>query len=489
MKKLKSVLVIFFSFILLSEVDCQLIFEDGFENGNYEKWKEHIEGNGSTVEICSQRARSGEYSVRFKTRGSRRAELANAPNTDFLWGKEYWVGFSFYSAIPCGESRIIYQHHSTPGKRNWNCKANPNSFTIKNFDTNQIEINTSTDPSRLEIVPAERGATTYTKSSFFRAPLGKWNDVVLNFRYSADNKGFIKVWLNDTLVYEHHGINVYLKDGCGQLRDPRQYMKIGLYPAVGGADGEIYYDEIRIGGPLSAYDHVKPRGNIKDPLWKGDGKADEVIEKSGVQYNVDWALKEDFNDFQDKKWTTESKACRVRVNGGLLHVDDSTHSEGVTIWQNKDILLNNFLIKARARSISEISNLNLMVNTREADGGELLAGLRNGNYEDYHFGVGEKGSDTPATQGYIATLTEQHSRLRKNPGFNLLSEDLGFKAKSGDWYEFLFISRNGVLYYYINDKLVHRYNDPSPLKCGKFGIRSWHSKTEWDFIYIGEILN
>lgn len=489
MKKYLSNSILFL--FLTIPLHAQLLFEEGFEKGNYSNWKEHIEGDGSTIEIWKDRARSGEYSVKFETRESRRAELVSAPNTQFFWGNEYWVGFSFYVENPLGKASIIYQHHSTPHDKDWSCNADPNSFTIKCSDKKNITILTATDSAFVHAFPTSKGgATRDTERKTVSAPYRQWHDVVLNFRDNPDSTGFLKVWLNGELIMDHVGPTVYVIDRCGIQKFPRQYMKIGLYPAVNGADGEIYYDEIRVGDHTASYELVKPRGTIKEyTSYSGDGTADEVLKKNGFNYVIDWAFKDDFNDVNYlDKWTVETIACRIDERDGLLCLDDSIHSEGVTIWLNNDLSFDNFYISAKARCVSEICNLNLMMNTREYGGNELNIGSRNGNYEDYHYGIHEKGSVTPPTQGYIATFTGNHNRLRKNPGFEKISESYDFYAEKEEWYEIEFIMYNGVLQYSVNNELVYEVTDPHPLQNGKFGIRSWHSKTTWDHIHIAEIM-
>lgn len=489
-QRMKSVFILAL-LIITNHINSQITFEDGFESGNYSKWKEHIEGAGSKIEMCNTRARSGKYSVRFTTDNSRRAELVGEPNIEFYWGNEHWIGFSFYSKVPAGGAKIIYQHHSTPGDRDWSCKANPNSFTIKNHGEENIRFLTSTDESRLNEVPTEGGATKYTDEWIYPAQINSWHDIVMNFRYNPDSTGFLKVWSDGELVLDHKGMNVYLKDGCGELRDPRQYMKIGLYPAGSGADGEIYYDEIRVGDSTASYDLVKPRGEIREyKVHAGDGKEDEKITLGNKIYAIDWAFRDDFDDSEfETYWQAETTRANIVEKDSFLNIADSTSSEGTTLWLKDDLASNDLIILAKAKSISGAANLNLMSNTREADHKELNVGLRDGNYEDYHYGIGENNSTTPATKGYIATFTEDHSRIRKNPGFSLLTENLDKKGETDIWYDITWIINNGTLRYFINDELIHEYTDTSPLWNGKLGIRSWHTNSVWDYLYVGEILS
>ena len=113
-----------------------ITFTEGFESGSYEpNWETHLDGATPEVEVLKTAARAGKYAARFKTTGAngdRRSELVpEIPR--FEWYRQYWLGFSFKVTTPVEESGIIFQHHSTPGDKNWqDCTAGPNSFTSTN---------------------------------------------------------------------------------------------------------------------------------------------------------------------------------------------------------------------------------------------------------------------------------------------------------------------------------------------------------------------
>src|SRR5690606_32720163 len=67
------------------------------------------------------------------------------------------------------------------------------------------------------------------------------------------------------------------------------------------------------------------------------------------------------------------------------------------------------------------------------------------------------------------------SRLRKDPGFNLLSEDMETKARTGETYNISVLVQKGRIRYYINGRLIHDYTDPEPYTSGWFAWRTWHT--------------
>jgi hypothetical protein len=94
--------------------------------------------------------------------------------------------------------------------------------------------------------------------------LGKWTDIVLEFRGSANKDGIVKVWVNGELKYDYKG---QTSDGG------RNYFKFGMYqswvsrinntPPMPWIDGTtkdksapyptqvVYYDDIRVGNSFA----------------------------------------------------------------------------------------------------------------------------------------------------------------------------------------------------------------------------------------------
>src|SRR5690606_26472411 len=89
---------------------------------------------------------------------------------------------------------------------------------------------------------------------------------------------------------------------------------------------------------------------------------------------------------------------------------------------------------------------------------------------------------------YIVTFVDEWTRLRRNPGFNLLSEKPVYSTIDTD-YEITFIANKGVLRYYINGEKVHDVNTDEPLLGGKIGLRTWNTFAYWYDVEIGEIVN
>ena len=73
--------------------------------------------------------------------------------------------------------------------------------------------------------------------------LGKWNDILVNAKWTHKKDGFFKIWINGKLLYEHQGMT--------QIKGDRQEHHLGVYRSYlsrsPGPDPTqiVYYDEIR----------------------------------------------------------------------------------------------------------------------------------------------------------------------------------------------------------------------------------------------------
>lgn len=242
---------------------AELIFEDGFEQGFYDKkkWKLHCDGAGALVEVVKPPVGTGGYAVHMRTTVSdRRAEIVPNP-CKFPWGEEFWVGCRFLINTPVGGAGIFHQHHSVPGDENWKgCGAGPNSLCVVTKGKDILFL-TATDEKYVDVTPRSNAAVGFAERTRFPSELNQWRDMVYHFRYAPDPSGYFQVWLDGRLVFDDKGSNVYRIDTCGKPKEPTQYLKIGIYGAGHGAVGDVYYDDLRVARGPDGYDLVSPKNN------------------------------------------------------------------------------------------------------------------------------------------------------------------------------------------------------------------------------------
>ena len=205
----------------------------------------------------------------------------------------------------------------------------------------------------------------------------------------------------------------------------------------------------------------------------------------GRDYTIEWLEDETF-DRADwaSRWTVESQTPSVTVQDGKLIVrrnGASRDSAGTTVWYNSDlppdVLI---LVDATTQPGDHACNLNFFLHASEADGSPLRYG-RSGNYPDYH-----------QIPNYIFTFTggfqSGWSRLRKNPGFELLHEVDSVRTEPNRAYEIAIVLWKGELRFAVDGKLIHNIVDPEPLDGGRFGLRTWFSDVDYERVRIGRIV-
>ena len=242
------------------DAQAQLLFEDGFEAGNLDAWPyHHIEGG--TQDASTVQARDGAYSAHFLCTNDYRTELEYRTGDQagrFHFGKEYWVAYSFYIQQVPEKWGLIHQNHAVPNNEDWSTTAGPNGFSIKTENGNLV-FTGSTNEALAYVKPSSGGAD-WGEEVYHQEPVktGQWYDIVTHFKYSPDNTGFMEIWINGEQVVDYTGVTTYAVDTAGDLRATYNYLKLGLY--LGGANGEVYYDNVRIGDASSSYAEVASGG-------------------------------------------------------------------------------------------------------------------------------------------------------------------------------------------------------------------------------------
>jgi Domain of unknown function (DUF6250) len=177
--------------------------------------------------------------------------------------------------------------------------------------------------------------------------------------------------------------------------------------------------------------------------------------------------------FRDESWRDRW----VVEGGGAFSVADGrlrVNTPQATIWWRQPLPADvSVTLTAGVDEPSEknAANLNLIIHARELDGGPYRFG-RSGQYEEYH-----------RVPNYIFTLTggfqEGWSRVRRNPGFAMLSEERSTRSEVGRTYRIRVVVAGGRLRYWLDGKLIHDARDKQPLLGGHFALRTWSSRVWW----------
>ncbi|HHT27969.1 MAG TPA: DUF1961 family protein [Firmicutes bacterium] len=178
--------------------------------------------------------------------------------------------------------------------------------------------------------------------------------------------------------------------------------------------------------------------------------------------------------FRVEDWVPEGPAVLSIGNDGRLVIDSL--EGGSTIWYKPQTFTGDINITWETMAVEPMgkNNLNFIFHAVNADDSDVLTNTteRTGHYPEYH-----------RFPNYIVTFVgpapdEGYTRLRRNPGFELVSDNTGIRAELGKRYEINIGCRSGRITVNINGKTVHDYVDPKPLTAGRLGIRTWQTKLE-----------
>jgi hypothetical protein len=173
------------------------------------------------------------------------------------------------------------------------------------------------------------------------------------------------------------------------------------------------------------------------------------------------------DDFADAtQWSAEGAGTHW-CEEGKLFMDCLTNGRagigGMTLWFKPELKGDIYIsYETLVLEPENWNNLNFFLMGRTLDGRLPSEADFNGDYGQYH----------KEAQTYIGTLTYRWSRMRKDPGFHVISEDLETTGEVNQKYFFEITKRGGILEWRINGKLVHRAEDNDPYQSGQFALRS-----------------
>ncbi len=209
-------------------------------------------------------------------------------------------------------------------------------------------------------------------------------------------------------------------------------------------------------------------------LALGPGAA-ETLTVSNRTLQVQLLHEEDFEGVVDR-WRFDGRG-RQWIEDGRLQM--SADGFECTAWFTEQ-MEGDLLITYQARILEPVdaNNINVFILGMGPDGGDVLNVLLTGSYPEYH-----------KLPNYIWTFTRSHTRLRKDPGFHLLSEDKKTLPVPNRTYQFAVTIDGGKIRCYIDDRLIHSYDDPNRHRTGKLAFRTFHTRLWWDNLRVYRIIS
>lgn len=243
---------------------AELRFANGFESGDVSAFVPS--GNSPTATTVN--VKSGRYAGSFElTRRmptSYRTEMvipstgaANSGPGDFIYGHEYWLGFSYrYEdwARDTDMESAPFQIHLRPSQ--WGAQF-------------QLGAAYSTAPFLMVVKDGEARFVTNGGKTLWSAPvqLKRWLNLIVHFRISSGTDGFIEVWKDGVKMGRVDGKNSAPADAAGKPLRPA-YLKLGIYkwnwregrPDTQSQRRHLLIDDIKIATGPDGYALVDPAG-------------------------------------------------------------------------------------------------------------------------------------------------------------------------------------------------------------------------------------
>jgi Polysaccharide lyase len=239
------VLVLGMLMMSTSYASSNLTRDVGFENGlNGLK----IDGEYDPgLTITSSVSRSGGKSVKVqRPSGTNRVELSDSHSGRAPLHKTVWYGWSLRVDKNDNSGRLIVSqihHHQGSNRDNqWSQTAN---FIVRHQD-GKFSLKHGYQSNH----PRHTRKDNYRELG--EGKLGKWYDFVVQVKWTWRSDGFIKMWKDGKLVYEHHGSTYF--DYGSKTQGP--YWKAGAYTETRPA--LVYVDEYRMGNSSATYKDVAP---------------------------------------------------------------------------------------------------------------------------------------------------------------------------------------------------------------------------------------
>jgi hypothetical protein len=220
---------------------------DGFETAELSKIWDIARFEPGAVQMQTNIVRAGHAAARITvhthdkfeagingSRDSERAELSEAWKLISKENETYEQSFSMFipTSFPIVPTRLVIAQwmQGCPGG---NCSDNSPVLAIR-YASGELKI--------VHNIGAHQTALFRTKEDL----CGRWLDFRFQLRFSTNETGRIKAWLNDKAVVDYQGVNAYPETAAtGYVNPGVFYFKMGLYRDVMAEPMTIYIDEYR----------------------------------------------------------------------------------------------------------------------------------------------------------------------------------------------------------------------------------------------------
>ena len=221
---------------------------DGFETASLSKAWDTSRFVPGAVEMQTNVFRAGcgaaEITLRARdtyeagingSKDSERDELMEAKKLTSKENEAYEFSFSMFlpTNFPIVPTRLVIAQWKQACPANGNCQDDSPVVAVR-YVSGVLKITHQIGPHQ---------TTLFETKEELR---GQWLDFKFQMRFSTNENGRIKAWLNDRAVVDYTGVNAYPENTTTSYPSPsRFYFKMGLYRDLMAGPMTIYIDEYR----------------------------------------------------------------------------------------------------------------------------------------------------------------------------------------------------------------------------------------------------
>jgi len=220
-------------------------------------------------------------------------------------------------------------------------------------------------------------------------------------------------------------------------------------------------------------------------------------QKKGAKMAADGkvVLFEDFSSGMDNWWVEGGE--KVWVQDGRLHVKADPPQKGpghvATVWC-KTPTPADLKVEFDACVIGsslDVNNINFFMCYADPSGKPIFDtrdSRRTADYKFYHSLNGHIFTFLKAPeksgQVYADGTRKGRIRMRRCPGFELMTECFDYRCEAGVTYHVTITKRGGDIAFGVDGRVFLRGHDPNPLPGGLIGLRTFRTELWWDNIRV-----
>jgi hypothetical protein len=236
-----------------------MIVNNGFESGTLNG----LHCSGNCPKVVTSPTASGDYSGSFdltrsmEDKGMTMVDQVPAPNGDFEFGKEYWLGFKYrYEDWAADSDSDIgpVEVHTRPSS--WGEVGGVKCPFGNSWSHAPFFMATANDQASF---------ITYPGKVLWKGPVqrNQWLGMTIHFKMSTDSDGYIEAWKDGVKLGRVDGANSPKVDNCGgAMRAP--FLKMGVYKwnwrkkATESNRRHLILDDLKLARGANAYSMVSP---------------------------------------------------------------------------------------------------------------------------------------------------------------------------------------------------------------------------------------